>query len=1131
MQLESRTRRLRCCGLSAISLRQSLIFQPLAVLLAILILPALSWMDSSGTQRATGPFQAQAQTTVGGCASTTNSIIQNYCVNGVGYYNDLVQLESDAVGAYLATHNLPAGDRHVIYDYGRTDLRNSIRAYMISILRGIILKAASSRSHHEQSLYIWLQSLVQQNEIAYYTDAYNHYLSWQANPCKFGLDTTIANAYGMNYDGNPFCYNSYVNLLSGPPVPAPSYFLAYGLVHAYADWAGKCPLPVLPDVSTKIPLIIGSTVGAGLVGLAGGALYANMLAAQAAYQVGLNEGLTTGGLSVYGDFAISGEAVEGIGAVGTGALAGGVAAIVLLAIAIGVSAGFQAFNNQQMINQLNDLNNQIATNKNTPPDLTAFVNDTTGIGIFKIENTFLPQTLHANADGTLSDMPSTAPLPAHQPATDVQFSHESAPTSDALSYQGWNGEIWTAQTWGGWFVQTCADGTQIDSTMTGKCAQTDSISADLNFVNFSFAQWLEKGSEQSTFTASRFQDVDYLGNARNRFTVTRAAGDTVSGLPPNVVAPKMQSCPVGIGSAHISQGPYTSQDSACWNYVSNQLPIVLGDGTRDVATLLDPGAPSFSQPTNLVFNVGFPSTQTITIRGNPTPSGCFTSSDILKAEPPDPYGFITDQSLFRVGGLPISYLENGCRLTNSFGGNSLQVSYDGNLKAVPGDYSMLLRFYNSYGEASQRYTIHLGTELAIVSPGSMNVTAGVPASFTVIATGSPKPTLSVDPLFAPDLGGLNFHDNGDGTATISGVYGSVFTETCTHQIPPGPSGSNCGIIATIYNPDNTIKQQVEQQFAINVAHPPAARIATPGVAFPAGAQSQVLLSSTGATTPVAWCFGIPFVSGQFPLPCAPGPPLPWLRLQDLGNGTAMLSGTPPVGTKGPVTVNIVSAAAYTLAGSQQYTITVTDAPAFTTPNSATFTVGTNGSYTVSATEGTISLADSLPPGLQFSPNGNRATISGTPATGTGGQYKLSFTTNAGTLGTASQDLLLNVNEAPKITSAATATMFVGRPGMFAVTAAGFPGVSNHMLPANPQAPTDPWQLASGMYFTVTGLPQTLQASNLNPQGFAGPTLTIQGTPAVAGTYPVQITVQNGVGQAAQQTLILNIVQNPLRNPM
>jgi large repetitive protein len=540
-----------------------------------------------------------------------------------------------------------------------------------------------------------------------------------------------------------------------------------------------------------------------------------------------------------------------------------------------------------------------------------------------------------------------------------------------------------------------------------------------------------------------------------------------------------------------------------------------------VVTLLDGVQPAFSQPTNLAFAVGIPSTQTITISGNPTPSGCAASTNILNAEPPDPNGSITDISLFRVGGLPIQTLDYpGCKFPQEFTGNSLQVSYDGNLKAVPGDYSLFLKYTNSQGTVSQTYTIHLATTLAIVSPGSMNVTAGVPTSFTVVATGSPKPTLSMDSYL--NLNGLNLHDNGDGTATISGVYVSDFSQHCTHLRPQGPSGTNCGIIATIYNPDNTIKQQVEQQFDINVAQPPGATIATPGVTFTAGAQNQVLLSATGATTPVSWCFGNG-IQGQYPLPCASNPPLSWLTLQDHGDGTAMLSGTPPVGTNGPVTVNIVSSAAYTLAGSQPYTITVTDRPLFTTPNSATFTAGSDGSYTVSATEGTISLADPVPGGLQFSPGGNSATISGTPAPGTGGQYSLSFTTNAGTLGTASQDLLLNVNEAPRITSAATANMFVGVPGIFAVTTSGFPSVSNHMIPANPLPPTDPSQ-GDGMDFTVTGLPQGLQASNLNTEGFAGPTLTIQGTPTAAGTYPVQIMAQNGVGQAAQQILTLNIVQ-------
>jgi hypothetical protein len=64
-----------------------------------------------------------------------------------------------------------------------------------------------------------------------------------------------------------------------------------------------------------------------------------------------------------------------------------------------------------------------------------------------------------------------------------------------------------------------------------------------------------------------------------------------------------------------------------------------------------------------------------------------------------------------------------------------------------------------------------------------------------------------------------------------------------------------------------------------------------------------------------------------------------------------------------------------------------------------------------------------------------------------------------------------------------------------------------------------------MFFTVTGLPANLRASNLNLVGFATGTLTIQGTPSAAdiGTRQVQITAQNGFGTAARQTLTLNIV--------
>ena len=76
----------------------------------------------------------------------------------------------------------------------------------------------------------------------------------------------------------------------------------------------------------------------------------------------------------------------------------------------------------------------------------------------------------------------------------------------------------------------------------------------------------------------------------------------------------------------------------------------------------------------------------------------------------------------------------------------------------------------------------------------------------------------------------------------------------------------------------------------------------------------------------------------------------------------------------------------------------------------------------------------------------------------------------------------------------------------------------------PAPPTNP-EDGLGMYFTVSGLPASLQATNLGEGGFATGTLTIAGTPSAAdaGVRQVVITAYNGVGAIARQTLALNVI--------
>src|SRR5450432_3498463 len=97
------------------SVRRSLFFEPLAMLFALLVLPVLSWVDLGVNNAISRPFQAGAQS-LGGCSATGNTIIRNYCVGSTVYAADLTQLETDAVSSYLAFHNIPPADAHIIYD-------------------------------------------------------------------------------------------------------------------------------------------------------------------------------------------------------------------------------------------------------------------------------------------------------------------------------------------------------------------------------------------------------------------------------------------------------------------------------------------------------------------------------------------------------------------------------------------------------------------------------------------------------------------------------------------------------------------------------------------------------------------------------------------------------------------------------------------------------------------------------------------------------------------------------------------------------------------------------------------------------------------------------------------------------
>ena len=152
--------------------------------------------------------------------------------------------------------------------------------------------------------------------------------------------------------------------------------------------------------------------------------------------------------------------------------------------------------------------------------------------------------------------------------------------------------------------------------------------------------------------------------------------------------------------------------------------------------------------------------------------------------------------------------------------------------------------------------------------------------------------------------------------------------------------------------------------------------------FTTGSAGSFTVTTTGSPTPA--------ITKTGSLPSG-------VTFVDNGNGTATLSGTPATSGSYPITItanNGIGSPA-----TQTFTLTVDAAPAITSASSTTFTVGSAGTFTVTTTGNptpALSESGTLPSGVTFVDNGNgTASLSGTPAAGTGGSYSFTVTANNG----------------------------------------------------------------------------------------------------------------------------------------
>ena len=277
--------------------------------------------------------------------------------------------------------------------------------------------------------------------------------------------------------------------------------------------------------------------------------------------------------------------------------------------------------------------------------------------------------------------------------------------------------------------------------------------------------------------------------------------------------------------------------------------------------------------------------------------------------------------------------------------------------------------------------------------------------------------------------------------------------------------------------------------------PVALHGASPGTAV---ASSPVTVLAPPAITSAASTTFTTGISGNFSVIATGYPAATFTKAGALPSGVSLsasgqLSGIPGNGTGGIYNFTITASNGVLPDATQNFVLTVNQAPAITSAASTTIATSVSGTFSVIATgypAATFTKAGALPSGVSLSASGQ---LSGMPGKATGGIYNFTITASNGVLPNATQTFVLTVNQAPEITSANKTTFNFGKKDSFTVKATGFPAptLSQSGAPA-------------GVTFNAgTGV---LSANGTTPKG----------------TYALTFTASSGVGSNAVQSFTLTV---------
>lgn len=269
---------------------------------------------------------------------------------------------------------------------------------------------------------------------------------------------------------------------------------------------------------------------------------------------------------------------------------------------------------------------------------------------------------------------------------------------------------------------------------------------------------------------------------------------------------------------------------------------------------------------------------------------------------------------------------------------------------------------------------------SVTSASNTAFSVGTAGTFTVTSTGAPVAALSEAGTLPS---GVTFTDNGDGTATLAGT----------------PAAGTGGTYPITITASNGVAPDATRNFTLTVNVAPTITSAN-SATFTAGAAGSFTVTTAGLPTPALT------ESGTLPS---------GVTFTDNGNGTAALTGTPAAGTGGTYAITFTASNGVAPDATQNFTLTVDEAPAITSASNTTFQNGVAGSFTVTTTgipAPALTVSGTLPSGVTFTDNGDgTATLSGTSTAS--GTYPLTITASNGIAPDATQSFTLTV-QAPAV---------------------------------------------------------------------------------------------------------------------